>query len=301
MNRCVVCGSETPDGEACVAETERARRQLLGDERCDDKPGIVDLVAPARDVAYRQTTGDSIAHGAPGPRDLLDYGAGAKLDAVQNALTGWARVVAEERGSAVWVAMNGDIISQAAHWLAGNLEWLRHKDYVDDVLREIGDCLHAMRSVVATPAGRVYLGECGAKYLDDVTEVRDDGGEGIRTYVERKCDGDVYGRPGATTGGCRTCDAEHDQAERLKRNTALVQGGCYRASQLEHAYGLNAATVRKWAERGLIAASGVDGQDRPLYRLDEVLAVAKSEAARREAARAKRERRKAAQAAGMGA
>lgn len=280
-NPCVVCGRPTPDGYACVAETERACQQLTE---------IAELVPAARDVMYRQTS-TSGSHSPPGPRDLLDYGAGARLDAVQTALTGWARIVADERGAAVWVAVNGDIIGQAANWLAGQLVWLRHKEFVDDVLREVGDCAHTMRGIVATPAGRVYLGPCGADRLR--ASIVGDQWESELVV----CDGDVYGRPGAATGRCRACGTDYEQEPLREKLDDMVRQRAYRASDLKDAYGLNPATVRKWAERELITACDRDDQGRPLYRLGDVLDVAASETARREAARSKRERRKAAREA----
>lgn len=287
---CVVCGASTPDGWACVTETERARQQLAE---------IAELTEAARAVMYRQTATGTV-HSTPGPRDLLDYGAGARLDAVQFALTGWVRDLDH---SGTWTPAEGEVIPQAAAWLTDRLEIIRHVPHVDDILREIWDCLMAMRSVVAAPAGRVYLGVCGAQrahgglccggvcFEDDFTDECD-------CWCHRgepeKCDGDVYGKPDKPSAVCNKCGAYYDQAERRVQVAKLVQGGCYRASQLEHAYGLNAATVRKWAERELIVAREQDGQGRPMYRLDEVLAVAASESERLEQARQKRHQRRGA-------
>lgn len=290
-NLCVVCGRPTPDGVACVTETERARRQLLGDERDPDRPGIVELVEPARAVAYRQTAADGDAHSAPGPRDLLNYGAGQRLTTVQISLTGWARQICEERGVNVDPDDQRDVIVKAAEFLAANLEWLRHVSWVNLALTEIRDCLAAMRSIVTAPAGRVYLGVCRAgRWIPDPVDAE--------FGTDAECQGDVYGRPDRNAAYCQECGAAYDQAERRVQVAKLVKGGCYRASQLEHAYGLNAATVRKWAERELITAREHDGQGRPMYQLDEVLAVAASESERLEQARRKRHQREGA-VAGM--
>lgn len=283
QNDCVVCGRPTPDGTVCVTETERARQQLAE---------IAELTEAARAVMYRQTaTGDG-GHSMPGPRDLLDYGAGARLDAVQTALTGWARVVAEERTGAVWVAAEGDAIEQAAKWLGAHLEWLRHASFVDDFLREVGDCAAAMRSVVATPAGRVYLGVCGAPLLI----------EGIGGPVA--CEGDVYGKPGRNAAYCQTCGAAYDQAERRVQVAKLVDGKGFRASDIAHAYGISANTIRGWAwvrrdDQGeplndpKLKPVGHDHLKRPLYLVADVLALA--------AAADQRRQQRTAQGAGMGA
>lgn len=282
-NTCRVCGSVTPDGWVCVTETERARRQLAE---------IWNLVEPARAVMYRQTaTGDTV-HSTPGPRDLLDYGAGARLDAVQTALSGWARDLSGDQ----WRPEPGEVITQAAAWLAERVETIRHVRQADDILREIWDCLMAMRSVVATPAGRLYLGVCGAAW----TDWNPDGTPLEAGY----CDGDVYGKPGKAAAYCNQCGAAYDQAERRVQVTRLVDGKGFRASVIAHAYGIPVDTIRGWAwvrrdSNGVpvrepkLRAVDRDDRGRPLYLVADVLAL-------HEQARQRREQRTA-QAAGMGA
>lgn len=272
VNTCRVCGSATPDGWVCVTETERARQQLAE---------IAELTEAARAVMYRQTsTGDTI-HSTPGPRDLLDYGAGARLDAVQTALTGWVRAVRED--AKVKSAPRGDdLIAACADWLAERVETIRHLEYADEVLREIGDCWHAMRSVVATPAGRLYLGVCE---------------DGI-------CGGDVFGKPDKAAAYCNQCGAVYDQDERRVQVATLVDGRGFRASVIAHAYGIPVDTIRGWAwvrrdNNGVpvrepkLRAVDRDERNRPLYLVADVLAL-------HEQARQRREQRTA-QAAGMGA
>jgi hypothetical protein len=286
QNECVICGRPTPDGYACVADAVDRPRQLLAE--------ITDMLPAALDVSHRQArhgTGGG-ASGKPGSALPLDLGATARLDGVRTALTTWARHVAEERGVTVPTGPQ-DPIHVAARWMAAHCEWMRHRAEVDEWLRDVEACARIVRGIARGPADRVYLGPCGAERW-----VPDPGDDEFGTDVE--CDGDVYGLPDGDTGRCRTCGAEFDQGERQRWLTDEVRQRAYRASELEHAYGLNSATVRKWAERKLIAAHGQDGQGRPLYLLGEVLDVAASEAARREAARVKRERRRTAQVAGMG-
>lgn len=285
QNECVICGRPSPDGYADVACAVDRPRQLLAE--------ICDMLPAATDVAHRQARHGTSAggHGKPGSALPLDLGATARLDAVGNQLGTWARHVAEERG--VTVPGDGEPTLVAARWLADHCEWLRHREECPEFLGDVEACARIVRGIARGPAERVYLGPCGAAW----TDWNPDGTPLEAGY----CDGDVYGLPDGDTGRCRECGAEVDQGERQKWLTAEVRQRAYRASELEHAYGLNSATVRKWAERGLIVAHGRDGQGRPLYLLGEVLDLAASEAARREQARQKRERRRAAQTAGMGA
>lgn len=302
-NPCAVCGRPTPDGAVCVAESEQARQQLAE---------IAETVEAARAVMYRQTaTGDTI-HSTPGPRDLLDYGAGARLDAVQTALTGWVRAVAED-AKVKNAPREGDLIAACAEWLAERVELIRHLDYAAEILREIGDCWHAMRSVVATPAGRLYLGVCAAErqhgglcsggicFEDDFT---DDCDCWCHRGEPDTCPGDVYGKPGKAVAYCNQCGAAYDQDERRVQITTLVDGQGFRASVIAHAYGIPVDTIRGWAwvrrdNNGVpvrepkLRPVDRDDRGRPLYLVADVLAL-------HEQARQRREQRTA-QAAGMGA
>jgi hypothetical protein len=306
QNECVICDRPTPDGYACVACAVDRPRQLLAE--------ITDMLGAATDVAHRQARHGTSGGGSgkPGSALPLDLGATARLDGVRTELTTWARHVSEERNRAVMLGGSDteDAITRAIRFLAGQLEWFRHRREVDEWIRDVEACARIVRGIARGPADRVYLGPCGAYVgieckvcqATDIDHHRECDVTCPHKFVPAgTCDGDVYGLPDGDTGRCRTCGAEFDQGERQKWLTDEVRQRAYRASELEHAYGLNSATVRKWAERGLIVGHGQDGQGRPLYLLGEVLDVAASEAARREQARQKRERRKAAQTAGMGA
>lgn len=302
-NECVVCGRPTPDGYACTTETERARQQLAE---------IAELTEPARAVMCRQTSTTGTVHSTPGPRDLLDYGAGQRLMNVQIALTGWARAVAEERGVGA-TADSRDLIVVAAQYLADdrNLEWLRHVPWVDEVLREVGDCAATMRGIVATPAGRVYLGTCGAERAHaalcfDSAEYGHDVECECWCHDDEPdaCDGDVYGKPDKAAAYCNTCGAAYDQAERRVQVAALVQGVPMRASVIAHAHGISVDTIRGWAwvkrdkdgnplNEPKLKPAGRDDRGRPLYLVADVLAL--------EGQAEQRRRQRAAQAAGMGA
>jgi hypothetical protein len=243
-NECVVCGRPTPDGWCCTTETERARQQLAE---------IGDLVEAARAVAYRQTSTGDGGRSTPGPRDLLDYGAGARLDAVQTALTGWARVVAEERGQGV-EAGDQDLIVVAAGLLSQNLEWLRHVPWVDEVLREVGDCVHAMRAIVER--GREpneIVGAC-------------------------ECERILYAKAGRSAVTCPDCAVVWDVSEARDELRGRLNGKLVTAAEAAHlgAYLDTDRTseqvrklVNKWASRGRIEEQGTSGAD-PTYRFGDI-------------------------------
>lgn len=220
-NICAVCDRPTPDGTVCVTETERARQQLAE---------IAELTEAARAVMYRQTaTGDTV-HSTPGPRDLLDYGAGARLDAVQTALTGWARDLSGDQ----WRPEPGEVITQAAAWLAERVETIRHVRQADDILREIWDCLMAMRSVVER------------------------GREPAEVVGACNCQRILYAKAGRTAVKCPDCDAVWDVTEARDELRGRLNSTLVTAAEAAHlgAYLDTDRTseqvrklVNKWAER----------------------------------------------------
>jgi hypothetical protein len=219
-----------------------------------------------------------------------------------------------------------DPLITAAQFLQAQLGWLRHatdeqgSPVAVDVFREIQECASRMRSIVDGPADQRFLGPCGAELCASTYEgwvcklahehpTRHTAGDGGlhngATWISyheprppRVCDGDVYGRPSAEKGRCRTCGAEVDQADRLAWIDEVRREWLYTATEIAEAYpDIKANTISKWASRGLLEARGKHGNS-PLYLVGEVLDLAAGDAARREEARA---RRAARQTAEMGA
>jgi hypothetical protein len=93
-NLCVRCDRPTPDGYACSSCAYRAGDQLHE---------LADMAPAATDRAYRLGTSSSGvgSSGKPGSRIPLDLRALAELNGVENALSGWARIIADERGVAL--------------------------------------------------------------------------------------------------------------------------------------------------------------------------------------------------------
>jgi hypothetical protein len=371
-----VCGCDRPcpDGYARAECAARVRLALLGDDRQDDRPGLVDTAPAARDIAYGiavvGTGGGS--SGKPGSRMPLDLAVAAKLDAVQGSVTTWARHVAEERSGGLWVVTEpprrepiagplcrsryecghdsckpirdpesvkaADPLEQAARYLAHNLEWLRHRPECDEAFSDLLAAAGVVRAIVAMRGGRKYLGPCGATLrprpccdlhnencepsgdlcCQECTEAAHatfpvphlDGSHCVLNTMT--CEGDVYGYPGAASGRCRTCGAEHDQGERQAWLAEEASKAVARASLIADALRINVNTIRSWAfgRPEVVAENGVvvreakppvlfprdhDSAGRPLYLVGDVRELARQAAERREAARAKREQRETAE------
>lgn len=222
--------------------------------------------------------------------------------------------------------MSTDPLIAAARFLVGQLEWLRHavdeqgQPYAVAAFAEIGHCAGRLRGLVNGPAEQRYLGPCGATVIAPAPpqDGCDCGHEGLDSWFHLKpcpvalleqrsaCDGDVYGIRGAQRGRCRTCGAEVAQDDRRAWLDGEVRAGAFRAYEIADAYRISADTIRSWAHRGrlrsyfrtdegLIAAwvDPPDGEVRErLHYVGDVLDLAAADAARRETARAQRERRK---------
>lgn len=278
---CVRCG-------AAQADTAYACRRCGVDRPAAQLADIRDMAGAARDVAHRLASHDAGAHaGKPGSRLPFDLGATARLDAVQNTLTTWCRHIASERGIVPpWVTTYGEPITAASGWLSGQGEWMRHRPEAAEYLGDVEACARIVTGIARGPAAKRYLGPCGAPILG-----------------EEPCDGDVYGRRGATKGWCEACDAEVDQAERAAWLDAEVRQHAYRASEIEDAYQVSANLIRQWATpaRGLLTVHAHDRQGRALYLLAQVLDVAAQQAAKRAEAQARRARKTGREAGGEAA
>lgn len=246
-----VCGCDrpTPDGYAATACTERARRQLAE---------IAELTEEARAVAYglvrRSGAGGSNKPGSrsPGNDDALDA-----LNGIQNTITTIARDIAETRGAEIASAGSGDRgepdpLVMACSWLSDQLEWVRHAvddqggPYAVTVLAEIKDSASRMWGIVNGPGARKFLGPCGQRLCSLCGEVEDhhvcEGDIPVWT-----CEGDVYGRPGADKGRCRTCGAQHDQEPRRRWLDDQTADMVAPARDIAHALSLPVKTIRTWA------------------------------------------------------
>lgn len=282
---CFRCARPLADGSYCCDRCAAQTAQKLAE--------IAEVAPAARDVANglsRSSQGG--ATGKPGSRLPLDLTAMAKLDGVQNTLTGWARLVAEERGRGIPVAYApDDQVVRCANWLTEQVEWIRHRDFADEFLTDVEACRRIVRGIVRGPADQRYLGPCGA----DVVRAEIVGDQWESEIVA--CDGDVYVRGDARTGRCKTCGAEVDRGDREAWLDGEVREHAFTAREIADAYGINVKTIRSWHERGQLAQHGSDRDGRPLHNVGDVLDLAAADAARRETNRAERARRVAARAA----
>lgn len=258
---CVRCGRPTLDGYACSGCTAKAGEQLQT---------VADMTPAARDVAHGLShRGGGGASGKPGSRPPGDLDAMIRLGDVQNTLTTLARDIAETRGAQfVSTAFAGrgvtDPLVQAARWLSGQLEWIRHaadgpEAYAIRAFDEIDTCARKIAGIANGREPGRYAGPCG--YVDD---------EGTL------CGEDVESRPGATSARCKACGSTYDVNARQEWMRGEIEG--YLARPVEIAgvllrlgFPVGYSTIAAYAAKGQLIAHGSDEKGRALFRIGDVI------------------------------
>jgi hypothetical protein len=288
----------------------------------DQLHNIVDTTPAARDIAHgfaRRGTGSG---GSGEPRLPLNLGATQRLDSVQASLTTWVRHVMAERGI-LGPGIAGDPLVAAARWLAGHVEWMRHRREVDEFLADVEACARVVSGIARGPGEQKFLGPCGATVAWDAA--------GAEVPRETPCDGDVYAHLGAKEGTCRACGARWATAKRQAWLDGEVREHAFEARSIAEAHRLNVKTIRTWANRGALRTywrtdmdlvvewtdppidDALKGEERAvreaevaaeleargprLHYVGDVLDLAAADAARRATEQAKRARRAATRAA----
>lgn len=300
--------------QTCVVCEERPAQDALTCQRCDQRArghlrAIQELADDARAVAAGLVRrGPHPGSGKPASRPPLNTDATDALTAVQSTLTTLARDIAETRGLTITVPteLGHDPLIAAAHWLGGQIDWLRHattdsQPWAPGAYAEIRTCETRLRSLVNGPSEQRFLGPCGAErehgdLCQGAVCFEDDFTHACACWCHKgetsPCGGDVYAIRGATTGRCRTCRTDHDTATRETWLDTEVRQHNYTARDIADAYNINVKTIRTWHSRGQLAQHGTDPAGRPLHNVGEVLDLAAADAARKAEQQAHRARRR---------
>jgi hypothetical protein len=112
----------------------------------------------------------------------VDLGASGRLADVTNVITTWARHVCEERGTelparrpmlgprcddclhascaGIGRRLPPSALSEAAAWLATQVDWLRMRPEAEEAFDELTDACTRLRALVDRPADRLLVGMC---------------------------------------------------------------------------------------------------------------------------------------------
>ena len=170
-----------------------------------------------------------------------------------NTVSTWCRVLLEETPSLVPPRKK----DMPAHcrFLLRHVGRLRVAEYGAEAFDELTDLEQLLRRVVDRPAERMYAGPCSV------------------------CNGDLYGKPGASSVMCRPCGLEFDVAERLAWMQLQVYGRLVSASEgaallSRFAMQTQQGTIDTWARRGRLVVKGHDGRGHRLYLFDDLIGLA---------------------------
>jgi hypothetical protein len=197
-----------------------------------------------------------------------------------------------------------DPIAKLAAWLAGHVEWMRHRQEADEFLSAVDACLRIVRGLARGPSEQKYLGPCGAYVECNPVRHAPDCPEDCGLTP---CPGSIYAYRGAQRGACTTCGAQVATAERQAWLNELARSHAFTDRQIADAYPqLNVKTIRSWRDRGKLKtyyrtdqgivvewADPPEDVDREkLHYVGDVLDLAAADAARRETDRSARARRR---------
>jgi hypothetical protein len=239
-------------------------------------------------------TGQATTHGG------FDWNASSDANSIGMTLRVWcrelaiAKVTAPERGLPLeGPAHRGDAAHPCTHttcrrirrdrtvkpldraaywaaWLHANLPIIDRQPWAGQFADEIEFCRRSATWAVDTRTARIHLADC---WHDT------DGAE---------CGQPLWARGGQQIITCPRCGAHYDVDERRTGLLQVAEDALMTAPEI--ARGLPAAyevevsyaTLRKWIERRRVVATGDDPQGRALYRVGDVLALAREHAARPE-------------------
>lgn len=260
---CGVCGAPTgDDGRLCVTHTDQLRRDL---------GGIPDLAAELDVTITRQNRGRPQPGGRSAERPLPYnvHTSGVRVD-LETTVNAWALDVSrmgEDPRDPLRVHAAHDLPAVAA-WLVRNLPTLRKHPEAAQAFDELTHAVSAGWRAVDIARDRIVLGACRGEALDE---------DGEPTGAE--CEQVVYGDPASDTATCRGCGSVHVIAERREWMLGAVGEHLATSGQLSTLIAhlgraVGRSTIRGWAAAGKLEARAWDRNDRAMYRVADVVALA---------------------------
>lgn len=230
-------------------------------------------------IARQARMGSGGRRTEPDPPLPVNLAAAADHDAAVNTLTTWARHVAEERGTLLPAVRLAPCAHVSCHerrirvsqgptclgeppesptvvlttWLAGQLQWLRHRPEADEAYDELGDACRVLVRVVDRAPDRIIVGQC-------------------------PCDSYLYAVRGAAQvrcGSCGTSYAVDETRDLLRRSldqslfTAAEIATLVTYLGLERKREATRKLINQWATRSLIVVHDYRGES--AFRFGEVV------------------------------
>lgn len=204
----------------------------------------------------------------------FNVGAARAREYLHDILKSWAKLVAEERTTAVLITLGTvsvvshvptpltckDNPTQISGWLLQYTDWLRRHPAAADALEEITAAVADVERMIDVRPQLHYIGPCTAPMGDE------------RSY----CTADLYAREDADVVTCRACGAEWDMWKRRSANLKAAADIITDPETIARALtsnGLHVTVERiyKWRERGLLAPARTNPRTgRSQYRFGDV-------------------------------
>ncbi len=261
MSATCACGRPVQDATICQGCSGRLERAL------GDIPALVHDLEITRSRQSR-TGGQGIVIVVRGAERPLpwDQRASEVTSLLRDTLSSWVQVVLD--GGAArprMLAGQSSRIAVMARFLLAHHERLRQHPDAADAVDEIGHAVDQARRVTDRSPDRVYAGPCREEW--------DAEAEGERGAF--CCTASLYARAAHGVVICTNCNAAHDVLVRRDWLFAVAEDQLATATLLAGAFSrlgrpVKSATLRKWVERGKLAAHGHNERGHPLYRVGDV-------------------------------
>jgi hypothetical protein len=255
------CGRPVPDQAYLCGHCTFRLRKALGvlHETADEVETTIarqDRISGSRDS---RATGGSDGHPLPVNLIAADVGRWTRT-----TLTRWCTLAADTRG----LAQPLGTMRSLAGFLAGHVDWFRHREDGPALLEDLLTAARAVTRVVDRPEPTWFAGPCW-------NTVEDERGPNV-------CRTELYARNSAGYVRCPTCGAEHEVARRREWLLAEAEDRLAHAELLARALTalgayVTSSSIRGYAHRGRLAAHGTDAQGRPQYRIGDVLDLIRDE------------------------
>lgn len=254
------CGRPVPDqAYLCGQCTFRLRKALgtlseLADE-IETTTARLDRIGGSRDS--RSTRSDE----NPLPVNLRASDLGAW---VRTLLVRWCALAATERG----LAQPWDTFQAMTGFLAGHVDWFRHRPDGPALLEEVLLAAKAVVRLIDRPEPTWFAGPCWAATTDHLGP--------------KVCGAELYAKASAGFVECPACGAQHDVAVRRRWLLEEAEDRLAHAALIARALTTLGAyvavgTIYSWASRGRLTAHGQDVSRRPQYRIGDVLDLIRDE------------------------
>jgi hypothetical protein len=265
---CSACDRPVGDNaylcQTCTSDLEK----LLG-----DVPNLVGDLA----VTYtRQSRTTERSGGSKSAETAVPWSdrASKALDRLMNTMTGWVRLITEERAGVALIKPHDDALS-VSRWLLWHVGWLRHHTAAPEALSAMEAAVDEINQVMDLHVERWYAGTCRAEFIAV---------DQNQAEADACCAVELYVKPKAAVLVCRNCGTKHDVEARRKWLLAKAEDQLAHMELIGRALAsmgeaVTPSQIRGYAFRGRIVAHGVDRKGRELYRVGDVVQVVRENAA----------------------